>query len=233
MEETTKSRRFSLESDFMSFKTNDLLYGFMKAMATAAPEKDENGTIIKTPQGKAKYREYLPIKNFNKDKKIIAGLCGCSTRTIERHLQALADMKLIDEGVEVVDVNGVEYEYPCFWFPYGEEGKYRIIDSEIIRYLVNTRNAQCIRVYLYILNKYQWKSDYLFTIKEIKEALGYANSTKTAEGVIKTILASFNQEGIIRYEKVYQQLEVAGKVVPIEKFKINYILQDRENIPKF
>lgn len=233
MEETTKSRRFSLESDFMNFKTNDLLYGFMKAMATAAPERDSSGNMIKTKSGKTKYREYLPIKNFNKDKKIIAGLCGCSTRTIERHLEALAKKGLIDEGIEEVEVNGTVYEYPCFWFPYKPDEHYRIVDSEIIRYLVDTRNAQCIRVYLYILNKYQWKSDYLFTIKEIKEALGYANSTKTAEEIIKNILASFNKEGIIRYEKVYQQKEVAGKVIPIEKFKVNYILQDRKDVPNF
>lgn len=234
MEETVKTRRFSLENDFMNFKTNDLLYGFMRAMSTAIPDTDKNGQVIKTKAGKVKYREYLPIKNFNKEKKLIAGVCGCSTRTIERHLDVLANSGLLDEGIEVViSADGVEYEYPCYWFPYQEDGAYKIIDSEIVRYLVNTRNAQCIRIYLYLLNKYQWKPDYLFTIKEIKEALGYSNSTKTAEALIRDILVSFNREGLINYEKVFEQRQVGGKVVPVEKFKLNYIIQDKDKLPKF
>ena len=31
-------RRFSLEEDFMNYGTDDLLYGFMRGLSTAAPE---------------------------------------------------------------------------------------------------------------------------------------------------------------------------------------------------
>jgi hypothetical protein len=34
-------RRFSLEEDFMSFKTSDLLYGFMRSLSTARPIGDK------------------------------------------------------------------------------------------------------------------------------------------------------------------------------------------------
>lgn len=75
--------------------------------------------------------------------------------------------------------------------------------------MVYTRNNQCIRIYLYLLNKFLWKETlnqkkeeedkqkYIFTVQEIKEALGY---TKTANKMISAVLASFNKEGIISYE---------------------------------
>lgn len=109
-------RRFSLEDDFMNFKTNDLLYGFMRGLSTARPIEND------------KWQEYLPIKTFKKNKKLIAGICDCSTRTIERHIDKLFEAGLLNEGVEIVEQNGKQYEYPCYWFPFDEEGKYKLVD---------------------------------------------------------------------------------------------------------
>jgi hypothetical protein len=109
-------RRFSLEEDFMNFKTNDLLYGFMRGLSTARPV--EGG----------KWQEYLPIKEFKKNKRLIAGICDCSTRTIDRHIDLLFAAGLLDEGIEIVESNGKQYEYPCYWFPYDNNGKYKLID---------------------------------------------------------------------------------------------------------
>ena len=36
-----QTRRFSLEDDFMNYKVNDLLFGFMRSISTASP--GENG----------------------------------------------------------------------------------------------------------------------------------------------------------------------------------------------
>lgn len=211
------TRRFSLGSDFMNFKTNDLLYGFMRALSTACPDEV------------SKFREYLPIKTFTKNKKMIAQVLGCSTRTIDRHLEQLAKAGLIDEGVEVKG----EYEYPCFWFPYDESKAYKLLDSDLVLYLVNTRNVQCIRVYLYLLNKYQWKRGYLFSIQELKEALGYASSTKTADAIIKDILTSFRNEGIIAYEKVYEQVDIGTKIVPVERLRLDYVVSKKSELGQF
>ena len=41
------TRRFSLENDFMNYKSDDLLYGFMRNISTS-----KDGL------------EYLPLKNF-------------------------------------------------------------------------------------------------------------------------------------------------------------------------
>ena len=60
-------RRFSLEDDFMNFKTDDLLFGFMRCLSTAKPTGEYK-------DGKAIYQEYLTIKEFKKNKKLLKGL---------------------------------------------------------------------------------------------------------------------------------------------------------------
>lgn len=230
------TRIFSLEQDFMNWKTNDLLYAFMRCLSTAKPEV-EDGKMVKTANNKVKYREYLPIKTFKKNKKLIAGICNCNPKTIDRHIEKLAEAGLLDEGIEVVEINGKEYDYPCYWFPYDYDGAYKLIDKEIINYLVNTRNSHAIRIYLYLLNKYQWKKDYLFTIQEIREALGYAASTQSCDVLIKNVLASFKAEGIIKYERHIEERDVGGlidtKIVPVERMMLKYVLDDANKLPKF
>lgn len=221
-------RRFSLEGDFMNYKTNDLLYGFMRGLSTARTFFED---------GKKITREYLPIKTFKKNKKLIASICNVSTRTIDNQLNKLAEAGLIDEGIEVIEVNGVEYDYPCFWFPYNYDENYELIDIDVVRYLVNTRNSQAIRVYIYLLNKYKWKKDYVFTVKELKQALGYADSTITAYGMIRDILASFRNEGIIQFTKIYEAKDIGGladyKTIPVERMKLDFVAQHKADLPIF
>lgn len=230
------TRVFSLEQDFMNWRTNDLLYAFMRCLSTARPEV-EDGKMVKTANNKVKYREYLPIKTFKQNKKLIAGICNCSTKTIDRHIEKLAEAGLLDEGIERIEINGKQYDYECFWFPYDYDGAYKIIDKEIINYLVNTRNSHAIRIYLYLLNKYQWKKNYLFTIQELREALGYAASTQSCDTLIKNVLASFKAEGIIKYERHIDEKDVGGlndtKIVPVERMMLKYVLDDATKLPKF
>lgn len=218
--EQTIQRRFSLEEDFMNFKTNDLLYGFMRGLSTARPI--ENG----------KWQEYLPIKEFKKNKKLIAGICDCSTRTIERHIDALFEAGLLDEGVEVISKNGKEYEYEVFWFPYDYDGNYKLIDQDVVKYLVNTRNSQAIRIYLFLLNKFQWKNNYIFTIQEIKNALGYAESTKSCDALIRDCLASFKAEGLIRFETIEVPIDTSDDLrAKTYKMRLDYVCARSAELP--
>lgn len=218
--EQTIQRRFSLEDDFMNFKTNDLLYGFMRGLSTARPI--ENG----------KWQEYLPIKEFKKNKKLIAGICDCSTRTIERHIEALFEAGLLDEGVEVISKNGKEYEYEVFWFPYDYDGNYKLIDQDVVKYLVNTRNSQAIRIYLFLLNKFQWKNNYVFTIQEIKNALGYAESTKSCDALIRDCLASFKAEGLIRFETIEVPIDTSDDLrAKTYKMRLDYVCARSAELP--
>ena len=214
-------RRFSLEEDFMDFKTNDLLYGFMRGLSTARPI-----------EGQSQWQEYLPIKTFKKNKKLIAGICNCSVKTIDRHIMKLFEAKLLDQGVELVEVNGKKYEYECYWFPYNAFGSYKIIEQDIVKYLVNTRNSQAIRIYLYLLNKYQWKKDYIFTIQEIKEALGYAGSTKSCDELIGDCLASFKAEGLIKFTGVEMPIESSNDLrAKTYRMRLDYVCTSSNDLP--
>lgn len=234
--EQMRTRRMSLEEDLLNFKTNDLLYGFMRSLSTARPEV-ENGKAVKTANGKTKFREYLPVKTFKKHKKLIAGILNVSPRTIDNQLNKLFEAGLIDEGIEVITTKGVDTDVECYWFPFDEDGKYKIVDRDVIEYLVHTRNAHAIRIYLYLLSKYQWKKDYIFTIQELKEALGYAASTKSCDALIKNVLASFKAEGIIKYEKIYEQVDIGDanslNVINVERMQLKYVLENASELPNF
>lgn len=221
MSEKTITRLFSLEDDFMNFKTDDLLYGFLRTLSTAEP-------LYKKGQKTGKYEEYLTKKEYLKNKKLIAQVCGCSTRTLERHLNTLFENGLLEEGIKEVNIDnkdGTEshYEYECFWFPHDESGRYKILERDMVRYLVDTRNAQCIRVYLYLLNKYEWKPDYSFSLLEIQKALGYAESSKSATETIKNIVESLARESIIRYEEEYEYIEKNGEFHKVPRKILKFV----------
>lgn len=197
-------RRFSIDEDFMSYDTDDLLYGFMRSISTAKP------------LGNNKYEEYLAIKTFQKEKKVIQNICGTTAKTITNRLN-----KLIERGlVELGEVDNI----PCYFFPYDYDGTFKLIDKELVSYLVSTRNAQAIRVYLYLLNCSTYKNDYVFTIGEIKKALGYAESTKSCEKVIGYVLESFQKEGVIRVKKEWQPIiDTCGKETHTERMILKFI----------
>ena len=218
-------RRFSLEEDFMNYKTDDLLYTFMRTLSTARPEE---GKVNK--EGKPIFKEYLPKKDFLKHKGEIAGICGCSTKTIDRHIEKLFENDLLEEGVEIVKDGDKEYQYKCYWFPYDENGKYKILDKDFIRYLIDTRNAQCIRVYLYLLNKYQYKKNYTFTYKEILIALGYSPDTSTTS--ISNIIDSFCREGILEVEDKYDYIEKHGEIHKIPVKELQFVATKLSQLPQ-
>ena len=223
----TQTRRISLEEDFLNFKTNDLLYGFMRSLSTARPEI-ENGQAVKTANGKTKYREYLPIKTFKKNKKLIAGILNVNPKTIGNQLEKLLESGLVDQGIE--EMNGTDCE--CYWFPYDEDGRYKIVEKEVIEYLVHTRNAHAIRIYLYLLSKYQWKKDYIFTIQELKEALGYAESTKSCDALIRNVLASFKAEGILKFTTVECQIDSSDDLrAKTYRMKLEYVCASSSELP--
>jgi hypothetical protein len=210
-------RQFSLDEDFMNYKTDDLLYGFLRSLTTVKPIYEDGTTT---------YREYLTKKEFAKSKKIIAGICGYSTRTLDRHINDLFEKGLLDEGVEG------ENDTPVFWFPLNTT-HFKKIDKEMLRYLIYTRNAQAIKVYLYIRNKYEWKHDYTFTIKEIQKELGYAATTDSAREMIGMILDSFCREGIMRLEKIVDyDYKDDGTPIAIPRMKIEFIATKINELPK-
>ena len=74
----------------------------------------------------------------------------------------------------------------------------------MLYYLISTRTTDCIKIYLYLKNKYDWKKKtneyYSFTNGEILSAIGYSNNYDgIASARIQCILESLMREGVIKW----------------------------------
>lgn len=216
-EKGENKRKFTLNEKFMNNKTNDILYAYLRSISTTKP----------TGNKEEQWQEYLPKPLYTKDKRIIADLCNCSIRALERHYNKLIDTGLIKEQTEK--------DTTIILFPLCYKDKYSLIDKELLKYLVFTRNKQCIKIYLYLLHQYNCREQYNcgsynFTIQEIKKVLGYSETTKSCDDIIKSILQSLHNENIIRFTTYYQKQEDNKPPKPI--MILNYVARSKKEISK-
>ena len=179
------TRKFSLEDDFMNLTIDDMVYGYIQHMATFAPELK---------------KLYVLVDTVSMEKKDIARIIGRTPRTVTNRIKKLLDNGLLVE--EQITLNGTNRL--CYVIPQETKGKYQIIYDEMLYYLICTRTTDCIKIYLYLKNKYDWKKKtneyYSFTNAEILSALGYSdNYNGNASARIQCILDSFMREGVIKW----------------------------------
>lgn len=201
--EKAQRRCFSLEDDFMNYGTDDLLYGFLRCISTAKPSKNDEH----------QWEEYLPIITYRKMKSDIATTFKCTSRTIENHLNKLIKRGLVKKGTySATDHTGKKYEYQCLYFPYDYNGIFKYVSKEMIKYLVMTRNENAIRIYLYLLNRYDYKPNYNFTVNEIQRAIGYSDTSHVGFEVVSAILTSFKREGLVDYDDLWLDVGNGNKI---------------------
>lgn len=212
-----QTRRISLEEDFMHHATNDLLFAYMLASATYHPIEK---------------RLYLTKFKYVSEQmsQTIAKLCGKSKKTIDRHLSAL-----MEKGLVAVDtVSCGAKEVVSYIFPYDKDMNYQIVNNDMLKYVIHTRNQCAVRIYVYLLNKYLWKKDYHFTLKELQVAIGYSPNTMTTSilEMLRDILESFKREGIIQYDEVYEQITVfeTGEIVNTPNKVLRFVAQKKEEL---
>lgn len=192
MEQQNK-RRFSLEDDFMKTRSDTHLYGFMRCLSTAMPDGEKNG--------KPQWKEYLLKSTFNKSKKVVMDVCGIGTpKTFKRHIDDLIEAGLIEEGKITVK----DKDYACYFFPFDYDTNFKLIDKELVKYMVDAGNGMTIRVYIYLLNCSTAKKDWEFTLKEIVEALGYNREYQPLQEVVGNVLDMLQKCGLINYIDTYK-----------------------------
>ena len=196
------TRRISLEQDFYNKSINDLFYSYLLCLATYHPVEE---------------RLYLSEANYTKNRKDIRYICRwADNKTLKRNRDKLIELGLVQESK--IKVNGEEVE--CLTFPFDKNGKYQVIDKDMLEYLVNTRGAHAIQIYTYLLNKYLWKTKsnevYEFSAVEIAKAMGYSDKSVMIIKHINILLDSFNREGVISIERGYQECinPTTGEVIP-------------------
>lgn len=205
------TRRLSLEKDFMNYDTDDLMFGLMLSTATYNPNLKQL---------------YLSKNSYASDRKLFYSVCDTNNmKTLKRRLDKIKEKGLVIED----DKN--------YYFPYNVNDRYRIIDKQMLRYLVDTRSKQCIRVYILLLDWYMWKSStkehYIFTRGEVAERLGFSKNNSNARLTISNILSSLQKEGIISYREFYQnKIMDNGIEVTIPLIELCYVAKKVDEFKK-
>lgn len=219
------SRRLDTGASFMDYRNgNDLLYGYLAYLATYNP---------KTKQ------LYLTYSKFLKEKKTISTLLNQTPRTTERQLEKMLERGTLLKAGTINMGEGRE-QVPCYYFQYAGKS-FNVVQNEMLFYLVKTRTKMAVRIYNFLLNAYKLSvatknsEPYQFTITEIKKKLGYSNTTKTIDDVIKTTLESFSREGIIHYTETYvlnnKQLPMPVKMLDFVAQRINDLAPINSSTP--
>lgn len=179
------TRKFSLETDFMNLSVDDIVFGYLQHLATFHPEKQ---TL------------YVPVDKVSKEKGTIAEMIDKTARTVQNKINKLIENGLIIK--EMMNLNG--NETAVYVIPQTTIGRYQIIKDDMMWYLLTTRKQNILKIYVYLLNKYDWKAKdkemYSFTNEELLAAIGYkASSFGSYTSVLTTILNSLKREGIIDF----------------------------------
>lgn len=216
--EKARKRRLSLEDNFMNYSTDDLLFGAMLYLATFHPEV-----------GKL----YLTKKNYEKNRKNFYNLCDDTNnaKTLKRHLDKLVEKGLIAEE----NITSGGEVYPSYVFPYDYNKKYQLVETEMLWYVVSTRNRQAVKVYIQLLNWFLWKekenSVFVFTNKDIMKALGYSTDNKLASSAVSNILESFAREGVIKIETYYEaHVDGNGITTPTPKKRLLFVARSKNEL---
>ena len=209
-----KTRRFPLEDKFMSYKLNDVLYGYLQYIATYNPNSD---------------KLYITADNLMKQKNEIAKLCKCSKSTVNRQIQGLVKDGFIEaEQEQYKENNRFIYVLPAI-------GKrYQTINCDMLGYLLCVGNVNTIRLYIYLLNKYLWKQktneSYFFTLDELAKAIGYKTTYSEHNKMIRFILGSYLRQGIVKWREVIEPIEVDGKILPRIRQELMFVAYNLDQI---
>lgn len=195
-------RNISLEENFMNYSVDDLLYAFMSYHATYDPEANEY---------------YLTERNWTKYRPLLKSILN--TRNCRNHLNSL-----ISKGIIKYDSEHMRYI-----LPHNGYLKYQPVNNAMLYYLIVTSNMNVIKIYTYLLNKWLWKNKtnepYYFTLKELREALGYSGSDNAGvDSALRTILFSISKQGIIDATPTY--LSINPNTPPSPVFQLDFVAQN-------
>ena len=201
MDNEEQKRRIPLDKKFMTKKINDILYGYLQVKSTLNTET--NMRYIK--------KDDVNFTEIEEDLKYTF-----KRRTLANHLSNLINCGFIGES-EMIDTYGESMK--VYTFPYNVDSIYKLIPIETLRYLVDTANPSVVSIYVYLLNKWEWKGNkYIFTEAElIKNCLGVTSTSNSRDYIrVNNVLTCLVNNGLIEYKKVYSK----KNGVPIKKKKL-------------
>ena len=201
MDNEEQKRRIPLDKKFMTKKINDILYGYLQVKSTLNTET--NTRYIK--------KDDVNFTEIEEDLKYTF-----KRRTLVNHLSNLINYGFIGES-EMIDTYGESMK--VYTFPYNTDSIYKLIPIETLRYLVDTANPSVVSIYVYLLNKWEWKGNkYIFTEAElIENCLGVTSTSNSRDYIrVNNVLTCLVNNGLIEYKKVYSK----KNGVPVKKKKL-------------
>lgn len=180
-------RSISADKDFLSHKNgNDLLYTYLLQQATYDKESRQF---------------YITHLNYLKERNFLKKILECKTiRTVDNTISKMVEQDLLIHKSTIISHGKEE---TCYYF-INPQIPYNKIDCDLLRYLVNTRSVNAVRVYNFLRKGWElYKNkdeNFSFTLNDIKRALEYNVKTPQVNDMIKMILESFSREGILEAE---------------------------------
>lgn len=183
------TRRISLESERFNYSIDYVFYGLLASLASARSINKQNES------GVEQYELYLTEAKYKQCRPLLRRLLGnVSAQTLRNKLKKLANNEML-----IYDEQTKEYK-----FPYDYDQKYYIISRDILLYLCLTMRNTVILLFIYLADRFKWKKNYTFTIREIEQALGYSPLARNTmiEAEIRSGLVALKAQGLIDYAKI-------------------------------
>lgn len=119
---------------------------------------------------------------------------------------------------------GYLIEYDTYYEIPKKESVYFMIPLKTLQYMNDTLKEQVIKIYIYLGQRWKYKQDYCFTIKEIGEHIGLRVEGNGRHYVtINNALDALKCLGFINYEDCYENI---GNI-PIPKKKLTMFKTER------
>ncbi len=177
--------RFSLEEDFMKNKAvNGMLYAKLQTLSY----------LNEVTNKRYVYKSDVSFSEMEQnDFKDV-----CSRQKLSRDMKKLQKFGFVVEGVE----SGAD----VYYLPYNFEELYQLVPTLTIDYLLKVKSHYCCKIYIYLLDKFQWKTAengvYRFTKKEINEAIGLSVTNQSNNNTVDYCLNSLHNEGLLDYREI-------------------------------
>lgn len=183
-------RYIPIEGKFMDKKVNDILYGYLQTISFINENKER----------------FVINDDFENQIHIVRDLMDISTnKTVKNQLKNLIKLGLVVEGT-TKDKKGNEIK--CLYLPMIDGDLFKLIPLETLKFLISTKNKFGVKVYVYLLNKFQWKQKnnetYEFSKKELLKLVGWKGTNQMEWDIMNNILLDLKNNGLINYFESYK-----------------------------
>lgn len=214
---------------------NDWLYAYLQSISYV----DKNGVTFVYPKDvnlKSIWKIHPWVLNTQKKTRDFEPYIRINYRTLARQMAILEGTGFVVRG-SVIGLDGKEIPN-AYILPLPNDTPYKLIPLITIKYMLRTLQPNCIKVYLYLLNKYEWKKKdnkiYVFTAKELIEScLGMESTTNERDWfAMKCILDILSKCKLINIRRSVKSFS-GHKYLVWELEKVNIEIEQEEVLKYF